>query len=151
MNVSKPRHGQICSRVDRIIGNYVETIELGQTVTNDSGVITQRNPDSLRGADVAFYSYKRVPRGPMPSGYLDVVPEVVFAVLSDDDRWSDILEKIAEYLNAGVNVVTVLDPKKQTLQIYTPDQPAQTLSADDQFALPDDLGDFSVAVARFFD
>ena len=151
MNVPKPRHGQVCSRVDRIIGNHVDANELGQTVSSDSGIITQRNPDSLRGANVAFYSYKRVPKGPLPAGYLNVVPEIVFEVLSDDDRWSQVLEKIAEYLNAGVDVVCVLDPKERTLQIYTADQPAQTLAADDQFALPKHLSDFSVAVARFFD
>jgi Uma2 family endonuclease len=151
MNVPKPRHGEVCSLITEIVGSFARQHDIGRTVANDAGVITQRNPDSLRGADVAFYSFRRVPKGPLPAGYLNVVPEIVFEVLSDDDRWSQVLEKIAEYLNAGVGVVCVLDPKDRTLQIYTAVQPAQTLTAGEQFALPEHLGSFSVAVARFFD
>ena len=60
-------------RSTRIIGNFVEEHRLGRRLTNDSGVITERDPDTVRGADVAFYSFARVPPGPMPRNrYLDV-------------------------------------------------------------------------------
>src|SRR5438552_2349446 len=109
MNVPAPRHGQICSKVDRIVGNYAEEHGLGHVVTNDSGVLTEHDPDTVRGADVAFYSYSRVPRGKLSSGYLDTVPELVFEVRSPTDRWRKVLAKVLEYLEAGVSVVCVLD------------------------------------------
>ena len=37
--------------------------DLGRVVTNDSGIVTQRDPDTVRGADVAYYSYARLPKG----------------------------------------------------------------------------------------
>src|SRR5579859_3202372 len=59
MNVPAPRHGQICCKVARIVGNYADEHHLGHVVTNDSGVRTEQDPDTMRGADVAFNSYIR--------------------------------------------------------------------------------------------
>ena len=84
-------------------------------------------------------------------GYLDVVPNLAVEVKSPDDRWKDILAKVAEYLNAGVSVVCVLDPKRSTVTVYQPDQPEQTFNADDTLTLPTVLPGFSVVVRRFFE
>ncbi len=51
------------------------------SIGNDAGVITERDPDTVRGADVAFYSYRRVPKDAEPEGYPDAIPEFVFEVL----------------------------------------------------------------------
>jgi Uma2 family endonuclease len=134
------RHGQICSRVDRILGNFVEEHDLGHVLSNDSAVITERGPDTVRGADVAFYSYQRLPRGPLPSNYGPEIPEVVFEVRSPSDRWAQIQAKVAEYLQAGVLFVIVLDPENETAHVYAADQPPRQLIASDDLALPEALG-----------
>jgi Uma2 family endonuclease len=151
MNMPAPRHGQICSEIVRILGNYAKQHGLGHVLSNDSGVITERDPDTVRGADVAFYSYARLPKGPIPKGYLSVVPELIFEVLSPDDRWPRVLAKVTEYLNAGVQVVVVLDPETETLELYSADQRPRTLEADDDLVLPAVLGDFRIAVRRFLE
>jgi Uma2 family endonuclease len=152
MNVPKPYHGYVCNRVGRLLGNHAEANGLGYVMNNDSGVITERGPDTLRGADVAFYSFARVPKGTLPrKRYLDVVPELIFEVLSPDDRWSEVLEKVAEYLKAGVTVVGVLDPGQTTLHLFRDCEPTRILNPDDEFTLPEILGDFRVRVRDFFD
>ena len=147
----QPRHGQVCNKVGRILGNYAEERDLGHVVNNDSGVITERGPDTVRGADVAFYSYSRVPKGPLPAGYLDVPPELVFEVRSPEDRWPKLLGKVVEYLNAGVAVVGVLDPERRTVHIFEGEAPVLILSEHDQLEIPSVLSEFSVSVSRFFD
>src|SRR5581483_3813003 len=96
-------------------------------LSNDSGVLTKRGPDTVRGADVAFYSYGRVPPGPLPRTYLAVVPELVFEVRSPTDRWRAIVTKVGEYLTAGVAVVCVLDEATEAVHVYTDDQPVRIL------------------------
>jgi Uma2 family endonuclease len=145
-----PRHGQICGKVDRLFGTFADEHDLGHVLCNDSGVITERDPDTVRGADVSFYSYAKVPRGKIARGYLDVVPDLVVEVRSEDDRWGDILAKVHEYLAAGVGVVVVLDPGPESASIFRYDQPPQTLGPDEELAIPELLGDFRVAVRRFF-
>jgi len=151
MNVPYPRHGQICSKVDRIVGNYTEEHNLGQTLVGDSGVPTERGPDTVRGADVAYYSFARLPRGPIPRGYLEIVPELIFEVRSPSDRWPRILAKASEYLEAGVTVVCILDEMSEQVLVYRADEAPRTLQGADELHLPDILGDFRVPVRRFFE
>jgi len=120
-------------------------------VSNDSGIITERDPDTVRGADVAFYSYGRIPRGPLPPGYLPVPPELVFEVRSPTDRWRDVLAKVVEYLDAGVSVVCVLDPGTETVLLYRDDRPNEVIPAEGELTIPEVLGDFRVPVRRFFE
>jgi Uma2 family endonuclease len=105
----------------------------------------------MRGPDVAFLSYARQPPGPLPQGYLAVVPELVFEVRSPTDRWSKLLAKAGEYLEAGVTVVCLLDQVSETVQVYRVDELPRTLHGDDALHLPDVLGDFRVAVRQFFE
>ena len=75
-----PKHGRICFLMGRFVDEHAEKHNLGRVVSNDSFVKTHSNPDTVRGADVAYYSYTRVPAGPLPRRYLDVPPDLVFEV-----------------------------------------------------------------------
>jgi Uma2 family endonuclease len=144
------RHGYVCLKVGRILGDWVDAHDLGRVMSNDSGIITERNPDTVRGADVAYYSYTRLPKGPLPTGYGPEVPELVVEVCSLSDRWVDINEKVTEYIRAGVLAVVVLDPKSQTAHIFSGNDAPRILGADDELALPGILEGFLVRVGRFF-
>ena len=144
------RHGLVCSRADRILGNFVEEHDLGRVMSNDSGVITERDPDTVRGADVAYYSYARLPKGPLPTGYGPEVPELVVEVRSAGDRWREIQEKVFEYLRAGVLAVVVLDPEPRTAHVFGADEAPRTLGPEDELTLPGLLEGFRVRVGRFF-
>ena len=63
------------------------------------------DPDTVRGADVAFYSYSRMPRGPLPPGYLPVPPELVFEVRLPRIAGAMYSPRWSRYLDAGVSVV----------------------------------------------
>jgi Uma2 family endonuclease len=146
-----PRHGQICFKVARIIGNFVEEHGLGHVVINDSGVITERDPDTVRGPDVAFYSFSRVPPGPFPRDrYLAAKPELVFEVRSPSDRWRKVLSKVNEYLEAGVGIVCVVDDDTQSVRIFD-DEDVRSLSAEDELAFPSVLPNFRVPVRKLFE
>ncbi len=151
VNVPFPRHGQVCGKVMRVLGRFLDGHDLGHLVSNDSGVVTEHNPDTVRGADVAFYSYSRLPRGPLPERYVDVVPELVFEVRSPTDRWREVLAKVIEYLDAGVTTVCVLDPARQTVHAYNNDLPDRIFRAEEELALPEVLGDFRAPVRLFFE
>ncbi len=145
------RHGQVCGQVYFLVRSFVDQHGLGHVLCNDSGVITERSPDTVRGADVAYYSYDRLPPGPLPLGYGPEVPELVFEVRSPSERWSDLLRKVGEYLNAGVAIVCALDPEARSALVSTADQPPRMLTADDELTLPGVLDGFAVRVGRLFD
>jgi Uma2 family endonuclease len=145
------RHGKVCARTTGIFDHFVSEHDAGHVLSNDSGVITERNPDTVRGADVAYYSYARLPKGPLKPGYGPEVPELVIEVRSPGDSWREILQAIAEYLASGVLKVIVLDPAKRKAHIYTADEDPEVLGPEDELTLPGLLEGFRVPVHRFFD
>lgn len=151
MTMPKPRHGETCSQVVMLLKSFVSEHSLGRILSNDTGVVTVRDPDTVRGADVCFCSYARVPKGPLPDRYLDVAPELVVEVLSPSDRWPRVLAKVAEYLDAGTTAVVVLDDERRVAHVYRQTGPAPVLGETDELTLPDVLGDFRVPVARLFE
>jgi Uma2 family endonuclease len=151
MTPPPPRHGEICAQIVYLLRRYLDDYPIGRVVSNDSSMLTERNPDSVRGPDVSFYSYKRVPKGPLPPGLLTVSPELVFEVRSPSDRWSEMHIKVAEYLNAGVQAVCVADDGTKSLHTFFADREPRMLSAGDEFSLPSILGEFRVGVQRFFE
>jgi Uma2 family endonuclease len=146
-----PRHGEICSNVVYLLRRFLDDHPVGRVISNDAAVITERAPDTVRGPDVAFYSYERVPKGPLPIGYLDVLPELVFEVRSPSERWRDIHRKVAEYFEAGVTVVCVLDEANLTANVFSADVNPRIVGPDQELNLPEVLADFRVLARRFFE
>jgi Uma2 family endonuclease len=77
--------------------------------------------------DVAVFAGSR-PEEPVPSR----PPLVVVEIISPEDRYSDVLEKLAEYQEWGVPYIWVVDPHRRTLASYE----AGALSRVDRLALP---------------
>jgi Uma2 family endonuclease len=145
----KPAHGYICTNFSREISNYVRARDLGRVVSNDSGVVTERGPDTVRGADVAFYSYARVPRGPLPDGYWPT-PELVIEVRSPSDRLPALAAKALEYIAAGAVLACVVDPETESVAVFPDNDLPRRLSNGDELTLPEVFPDFSVPVRQFF-
>jgi Uma2 family endonuclease len=139
------RHGVCCLKVGRKVGNFVEEHQLGTTTSNDAGFITQRDPDTVRGADVAFWSKERLSEA--PTGYIEVLPDLAVEVVSPDDHFSRVQKKVAHYLNRGVRLLWVVDPDDRSLTVYRPDKPLRILGAGDTLTGEDVLLGFSCRVA----
>jgi Uma2 family endonuclease len=144
------RHGQVCARANRLLGNFIEDNNLGHTMSNDTRILIRRDPDTVRGADVCYVSFSRLPPGPAPDEYLVVPPELCVEVRSASNTWSDIFIKVGEYIGIGVSAVLVLDPDTQTASVYRADALQQIFRIDDELTLPDVLPGFAVPVRRFF-
>src|SRR5687768_17496546 len=151
MNMPRFRHGEVCSNIDFILNSYIRPRHLGRTTTNDSGVVVERDPDTVRGPDVAYFSYARLPKEIQVELYPPVAPDLAVEVKSPDDRWPEIHRKVGEYLTAGVTVVCVVDYEERTVSLFYADKPAKTLPESDDLTLPEVLGDFRVPIRELFE
>src|SRR5215510_13640961 len=81
MSPTGGRHGILEFRLSSAIGIFVEQHHLGWVMTGEVGVSTRRNPDRVRGADIAFLSRERWPDGP-PDRFLEDAPDLVVEIMS---------------------------------------------------------------------
>ncbi len=150
MNRPSRTHGKLCNRIATILTRHSDTHQCGEVVINDAGIQTKGDPDTVRGADIAYYSYNRIPKGTMKDDYSGPAPEVVFEVLSKSDLWSRTLVKIGEYLGIDVLVVCVVDPEQRTARLFRGDGTDVTLTEDEVLEIPEIQPTFQVKVSELF-
>ena len=103
------------------------------------------------GVDVAYISPAARPAHPRKAGYVDGPPVLVVEVLSPSDKQEEIADKVAEYLDAGVPIVWIVDPSFSTVTVYRPDAKPQLFNADQEITAEPHLPGLRVAVADFFE
>lgn len=142
-------HGVVCSNVSFLLMVYVRQRGHGYITSNDSGVILERDPDTVRGPDVAVYEDANTFAELHPK-YGEVPPRLAVEVLSPNDRASQVLRKINDYLRCGVNLVWVIDPEIRTVTVHRPGQPQAEFDENQELTGEDILPGFRCRVADFF-
>lgn len=142
-------HGYIEFNFGRTLSNFVRQHNLGYVIGGEAGIYTRRNPDTVRGVDVAFISHERMTQVKSES-YLDVAPELIVEILSPSDRWDEVNDKLAEYFAIGVQLVWVADPKRKQIHVYRSPTEVEILAEKDVISGGEVLPGFSVTVAELF-
>jgi Uma2 family endonuclease len=150
MSPKKWLHGRLASGIDHLLTTYLGTNPIGR-VAVESGFATARDPDTFRIPDLVFVSFARwsleAEQAVIDSeGELPVAPDLAIEILSPDDRWSDVEEKIDEYQRTGVLLTWVLDPRRQAIHVYHADGSVRRLTPSDRLTGEDVLPGFDVSV-----
>jgi Uma2 family endonuclease len=145
------KHGMVCSNAAYLLKAYTKQIGHGVVMSNDAGIITEKDPDSVRGVDVAIFLHPPWQGQGAPEGYTDHPPDVVVEVRSPGQAWSALLTKVGEYLKMGVKLVWVIDPKVRRLTVFSADHEPQTFAAENELHAGDILPGFRCPVAELFE
>ncbi|HEX7051128.1 MAG TPA: Uma2 family endonuclease [Longimicrobiales bacterium] len=111
-------HGLLVARLARVLSEFVEANDYGVVVA-EGGTLLARDPDTVRGPDVAFYSHTRVPEHAYATTFWGP-PDLAIEIVSPSNTEAAMREKIADYLEAGVRVVWVVDPATRGATSYRP-------------------------------
>jgi Uma2 family endonuclease len=145
-----PDHGGVCGAIDFAIRSWALRTGGGRSCTNDSWITTQRGPDSVRGADVAYFRMNKLPGGRLPGAPTNIVPDLCIEVLSPSNGPREIHEKADEYLAAGIEEVWIVDPRKRNVEVVRRDSPVRQFGERDELT-SSVLPGFSVQVSEFFE
>ena len=143
-------HGGCEVNFGRVLSAFVLQRGLGKVRVGEVGVYTHRDPDSVRGADVLFISNERYAQKKSRS-FLDVAPDLIVEVLSPEDRWSEVTQKLREYFSIGVRLIWVADPESRTVYAYRSMTDIREFAVNDELPGDDVLPGFSVKVAELFE
>jgi Uma2 family endonuclease len=145
-----PRHGKITLKIGRLIGNFVDDQDLGEVYAAETGFLIDRDPDTVRGADVAFGRGDRIPSIGNPDSYFPFAPDLAVEVLSPNDTMTEVEAKVHAWLDAGSRMVWVVDPKNRSITVYRQGKEPVTLGGDEELDGGDVLPGFKCRVADCF-
>ena len=90
--------------------------EKGYVAVGEVGVLISRNPLRIRSADVVYISKERSPE--RPRGILTTPPELVIEIVSPSNTYTEMEEKVFDYLKAGVEKVLLIDPQLRKATLF---------------------------------
>jgi Uma2 family endonuclease len=144
-------HSLVTANVFRMLDVFVRPRRLGRVLTGEVGFYTRRDPDTVRGADVAFVSTERYERRAPALTFLDVAPELVVEVLSAQDTVMDLTDKLHEYFGAGVRLVWVVDPRGRRAYTYRSVVDVREVTGAEPLSGEDVLVGFTAPAADLFE
>ncbi len=142
-------HGYVAGQLLVIVSQFVKQHRLGYTFAAETGFVLAQEPATVRAPDFAFVSRERAPEG-WCRQFARYIPDLVAEVVSPGDTFVDVMEKVDDWLNAGVKMVWVVNPAQQTVHVYRSGQPVRVLNAQDMLTGEDVLPGFECKVAEIF-
>lgn len=139
-------HGAISTNIVTLLNNYVRHHQLGRIYTAET---TFRISESGRKPDVAFVSKARIPENARQASPLP--PDLAIEVVSPTDPVYDVLEKVLEYLDAGTEMVWVIEPVLKTVTVYRSRTDIKVLTLNDTLTGEDVIEGFQCSVAEVFE
>jgi Uma2 family endonuclease len=111
-------HGVVAMNFGTLLNVYVKANALGVVFGAETGFKIAANPDTVRAPDVAFVQREHVPVTGIPREFWPGAPDLVAEVISPSDTYADVEEKVKEWLDAGVRMAIVLNPRSRTVAVY---------------------------------
>lgn len=137
-------HCAVCATIVFLLKRWAR--ENNCTVfSNDAGVLTATDPDTVRGPDVAVRA-----RQSLTPHAMRVPPRLVVEVVSPSNSRAALLIKIGEYFQAGVAEAWLVDPQSREAEVFRPEPPVRRIVTDGLFET-DILPGFSVPIAACFE
>jgi Uma2 family endonuclease len=110
-------HGIIQSKIGHKIENYLETNPIGVVSANANYRLWPERAKESRAPDVSFILKDRLPEN--LHRYLPIVPDLAVEILSPDDSFNQMMEKVDEYLSQGVKLVWVVITSTREVLVCT--------------------------------
>jgi Uma2 family endonuclease len=151
VGMTKPgrRHGFVCVNIVWILSNYTRQQKKGYVCSNDTGMIVERDPDTVRGPDISLYddanTYEEI-----DIKYGETPALLVVEVLSPHDSMGKMMERITDQLRFGTRLLWLVDPEARNVTVYRPKKEPYVVKENGELTGDDVLPDFRCKVAEFF-
>ena len=142
-------HGEVQLAIGSLLRVFVKANGLGRVFT-ESGMVTDRKPDTVRGPDVSYYSKERLPLNLRVVKYHDQPPDLCVEVVSPSNTKRELREKTKEYFFAGTRMVWIVEPEDRSVTVLVAPDEGRTLYDDATLEGGEVLPGFSCKVSELF-
>jgi Uma2 family endonuclease len=146
------RHARAGSQIAKLIGIWLDSQPgpRGEVLTGEAAFQLRRDPDTTVGIDVAYISAETARANPDDVFIIDGIPVLAVEIWSPSDKQEDLLDKVQDYLDAGVPLVWLAEPVFRTITVYRPDADPQMFTAKQELTAEPHLPGFRAAVSAMF-
>ena len=143
-------HGRIAINITVPLAQHVRSNNLGTVYAAETGFVLARNPDTVRAADVAFVRRERVETVEEEQGYWPGAPDLAVEVVSPNDTYTDVEEKVFNWLDAGARMVLVVNPRKHTVTSYRSRNDITVLTEGERLSGEDVVPNWTLPIREVF-
>lgn len=143
-------HGYVAVNITVSLGSYVKTHRLGKVCAAETGFILETDPDTVRAPDVAFVRQERLV-DTAKDGFWPGAPDLAVEVISPNDAYGEVLQKVHDWLMAGARMVVVVEPRKRLITVYRSMTDLTTLTDRDRLDGGDVVPGWEIPVAEIFE
>lgn len=143
-------HGVLASTFNIALGYFIDLHDLGVTCAAETGFTLAKNPDTTRAPDFAFVSNARIPQTGIPKSYWPFAPDLAVEVVSPNDTYNEVEDKITTWLHYGTLIVIVINPRQRNVKVYRSLTDITIFNIGDTLTLPDMFPGFSYPVSKLF-
>jgi Uma2 family endonuclease len=133
--------------VHRLWG-YLEQNDLGQVL--GAGGMLRLTPGVVRVPDLSFIAWENWQAEEENDRVADLVPDLAVEVLREGNTPKELERKLREYFLAGTNRVWVIDPRKETAQVYRAPDEVKRVGKSGHLDGEDFLPGFRVSLRELF-
>lgn len=140
----------IAMKIGVALGSFAHAAGLGLVAGADGAFVLSIDPDTVRVPDVSFVRADRLPPVQDRNRFLRLAPDLAVEVVSPSDTTAETLDKVREYLDAGVRMIWVVQPGSRMVTVYAGDRTARVLYEEETIDGVEVLPGFTLLVAEMF-
>lgn len=139
-----------CHAITLVIGAiavYLQTNPYGRQFSELQYRCYAFDPGLIRRPDVSFIRTERLTDDVMAAGIVRIHPDLAIEIVSPNDAYHEVDEKIDEYLRAGVRLVWIINPRQGTALVYRQDGSTARLTATHELDGEDVIPGLRIGIA----
>ncbi len=124
-------HGELAMTIGSELSQHVKAKGLGRVYAAETGFIIARNPDTVRAPVAAFVRQEVIDATGRLRGFRSGAPDLAIEVISPGDSYTEVKEKVLEWLEAGCRMVVTIDPRRRIVTVYRSRHDIEILTEED--------------------
>ena len=144
-------HGDHAGSIFIDMGSHVKANGLGKAYAAETGFLLASDPDHVRAPDGAFVRRERAEAAGDAPGFFPGAPDLAIEVVSPSDRYTEVDEKVADWLDAGTLAVVVVNPRGRTVKVHRSATDITVLSEADTLDVSDVVPGWRMPVKDIFE
>ena len=143
--------GQVSASIAVSLGIHVKANRLGTTYAGGTGFLLESDPDHVRAPCAAYVRRERAESVADRDDYFPGAPDFAIEVISPSDLYTDVEEKVADWLEAGTLAVIVVNPHNRTVKVHRSHTEVAALGESDTLDVGDVVPGWRVPIKDIFE